>query len=92
MREEHGDGDSRSRRARSASSPVRVRIFFDDKAARFMQHRQWHPMQKITHVECGIEPMMEVSGTVEVVSWMLVGDQAEVELQRVSARYQRSAG
>jgi predicted DNA-binding transcriptional regulator YafY len=53
----------------------------------------------------GIELTMEVSGTVEVLSWVLgFGDKAEVlepgalrdqvaaELQRACARYQRSDG
>jgi proteasome accessory factor B len=79
---------------------TRVRIFFDDKVARFVRRRQWHPTQEIKRVPSGIELTMEVSGTVEVLSWVLgFGDKAEVlepgalrdqvaaELARASARY-----
>lgn len=79
---------------------TRVRIFFDEKVARFVRRRRWHPTQEVRRVPNGIELAMEVSGTVEVVSWVLgFGDQAEVlepaslrdqvaaELARASARY-----
>lgn len=79
---------------------TRVRIFFDEKVSRFVRRRQWHPTQAIKRVPGGIELTMEVSGTVEVVSWVLgFGDKAEVlepgslrdqvasELARASARY-----
>jgi len=79
---------------------TRVRIFFDDKVARFVRRRQWHPTQEIKRVERGVELTMEVSGTVELVSWVLgFSDQAEVlepqtlrdqvaaELARASAKY-----
>jgi len=84
---------------------TRVRIFFDEKVARFVRRRQWHPTQEIKRVPGGIELTMEVSGTVELVSWALgFGDKAEVlepgslrdqvaaELQRADARYQRGEG
>lgn len=86
-----------------AGPRTRVRIFFDDKVARFVRRRQWHPTQEIKRTEDGIELTMEVSGTVEIVSWVLgFGDQAEVlepqtlrdqvaaELRRASARYAAS--
>lgn len=58
---------------------TRVRIFFDDKVSRFVRRRQWHPTQEIKRVPTGIELAMEVSGTVELVSWVLgFGRQAEV--------------
>jgi predicted DNA-binding transcriptional regulator YafY len=79
---------------------TRVRIFFTEKVARFVRRRQWHPTQQIKRVEGGIELVMEVSGTVELVSWVLgFGDKAEVlepqslreevaaETQRAAARY-----
>ena len=79
---------------------TRVRIFFDEKVARFVRRRQWHPSQVIKRVPNGVELTMEVSGTVEVVSWVLgFGDKAEVlepqalrdqvaaELARASGRY-----
>lgn len=79
---------------------TRVRIFFDEKVSRFVRRRQWHPSQVIKRVPNGVELTMEVSGTVEVVSWVLgFGDQAEVlepqalrdqvaaELGRASGRY-----
>jgi predicted DNA-binding transcriptional regulator YafY len=77
-----------------------VRVFFDDKVSRFVRRRRWHPTQEVKRVPNGIELAMEVSGTVELVSWVLgFGDQAEVlepaslrdqvaaELGRASARY-----
>ncbi len=79
---------------------TRVRIFFDDKVARFVRRRRWHPTQVVKRVPGGVEFTMDVSGTVEVVSWVLgFGDQAEVlepgslrdqvaaELARAAARY-----
>jgi proteasome accessory factor B len=79
---------------------TRVRIFFGEKVARFVRRRRWHPTQEVKRVAGGIELAMEVSGTVEVVSWVLgFGDQAEIiepaslrdevaaELARASARY-----
>lgn len=66
---------------------------------------QWHPTQEIKRVPTGIELTMEVSGTVELASWVLgFGDQAEVlepeslreqigaELARATARYAPRAG
>ena len=83
-----------------AGPRTRVRIFFDEKVSRFVRRRQWHPTQEIKRVPTGIELTMEVSGTVELASWVLgFGDQAEVlepdslrdqvaaELGRASARY-----
>ncbi len=79
---------------------TRVRIFFDEKVARFVRRRRWHPTQVVKRVPAGIELTMEVSGTVELASWVLgFGDQAEVvepeslrdqvaaELARAAARY-----
>ena len=78
----------------------RVRIRFEEKVARFVRRRQWHPTQEIRRVSGGIELRMELSGTVELASWVLgFGDQAEVleppalrqqvaaELRRAAARY-----
>lgn len=82
---------------------TRVRIFFDDKVARFVRRRLWHPTQKIRRVEHGIEITMDVRGTTELASWVLgFGDQAVVlepdslrdhiggELERAAARYRPS--
>lgn len=83
---------------------TRVRIFFDEKVARFVRRRQWHPTQKIRRVDRGVELTMEVRGTTELVSWVLgFGDQAVVlepeslrdqvgaELERAAARYRTAA-
>jgi len=60
--------------------PTRVRIRFDDKVARYVQRRQWHPTQRFQrHAGGGVELTMDVQGTVELVSWVLgFGDKAEV--------------
>lgn len=85
---------------------TRVRIFFDDKVARFVRRRQWHPTQELKRVDGGVELTMEVAGTVELLSWVLgFGDKAEVrepeslreeiaaEIERAAARYrERVAG
>ena len=84
---------------------TRVRVFFDAKVARFVRRRRWHPSQVVKRVAGGIELTMEVSGTVEVVSWVLgFGDKAEVlepqslrdqvaaEFCRAAERYQAEAG
>ena len=82
---------------------TRVRIFFDEKVARYVRRRQWHPTQQVKKVAGGIELSMEVAGTVELLSWVLGwGDKAEVlepeslreeisaELARAAARYHRA--
>lgn len=82
---------------------ARVRIFFDEEVARFVRRRRWHPTQKIKRVPGGAELTMEVSGTVELVSWVLeFGDKAEVlepqvlreevaaVLDRAASRYRNS--
>lgn len=79
----------------------RVRILFDEKVARFVRRRQWHPSQKIRKVDGGILLTMDVAGSVEVPSWVLgFGDKATVlepaplrdevaaELRRAAAKYQ----
>ena len=60
--------------------PTRVRICFDDKVARYVQRRQWHPTPAVpARVGGGVEMTMDVRGTVEVVSWVLgFGDKAAV--------------
>jgi predicted DNA-binding transcriptional regulator YafY len=60
--------------------PVKVRIRFDDKVARYVQRRMWHPTQRFRKVPGGgVEMTMEVRGTVEIVSWVLgFGGTAEV--------------
>ena len=70
---------------------TKVRIFFDDKVARFVRRRLWHPTQRIKTVDGGIELTMEVAGTVEVLNWVLsYGDKAKV-LEPESLRAQTSA-
>ncbi len=78
----------------------RIRVFFDEKVARFVRRRQWHPSQKIKNVEGGIILTMDVAASVEVVSWVLgFGDKARVlepaelraeigkELRRAATQY-----
>ncbi|MFL5305286.1 MAG: helix-turn-helix transcriptional regulator [Polyangia bacterium] len=56
-----------------------VRIRFDEKVARYVQRRMWHPTQKFRPVPGGVEMTMDVRGTTEVVSWVLgFGRTAEV--------------
>jgi len=56
-----------------------VRIWFDDKVARYVQRRMWHPTQRFRPAAGGVEMMMEVRGTTELVSWVLgFGDKARV--------------
>lgn len=50
---------------------TRVQIWFDDRVARYVQRRMWHPTQRFRRVEAGIEMTMEVQGVTEVVSWVL---------------------
>jgi len=61
---------------------TRVRVWFDEKVARYVQRRMWHPTQRFRRAggaRGGIEMTMEVRGTVEVVSWVLgFGGTAEV--------------
>jgi proteasome accessory factor B len=77
-----------------------IRIFFDEKVARFVRRRRWHPSQSIRNVESGIILTMKVAPSAEVVTWVLgFGDQATVlepstlrndvaaELRRAAARY-----
>jgi predicted DNA-binding transcriptional regulator YafY len=59
--------------------PVRARIFFTDKVARYVTRRLWHPSQKFRRRSGGIEMSLNVNGTVELASWILsFGDQVEV--------------
>jgi predicted DNA-binding transcriptional regulator YafY len=84
---------------------TRVRIFFDEKVARFVKRRLWHPTQQIHRVSGGIELSMDVAGTTELVSWVLgFGDKAEVlepeslrdeisaEIRQAAARYASGGG
>jgi proteasome accessory factor B len=49
-----------------------VRIRFDEKVARYVQRRMWHPTQRFRKVTGGgVEMAMDVRGTVELVSWVL---------------------
>jgi proteasome accessory factor B len=58
---------------------TRVRIRFDDKVARYVQRRMWHPTQRFRRVTGGVEMTMDVRGTTEIVSWVLgFGDKARV--------------
>jgi len=50
---------------------TRVRIWFDEKVARYVQRRMWHPTQRFRKVAGGVELTMEVRGTTEIVSWVL---------------------
>jgi len=56
-----------------------VRIWFDDKVARYVQRRMWHPTQRFRSAAGGVEMTMDVRGTTEIVSWVLgFGDKARV--------------
>lgn len=80
---------------------TRVRIRFDDKVARYVQRRMWHPTQRFKKLAGGaVELTMDVRGTVEIVSWVLgFGGTAEVlepatlraevaaDAKRAAARY-----
>jgi len=58
---------------------TRVRVWFDDKVARYVQRRQWHPTQRFHRADGGVEMTMDVRGTTELVSWVLgFGDKAKV--------------
>jgi predicted DNA-binding transcriptional regulator YafY len=59
---------------------TRVRIRFDEKVARYVQRRMWHPTQTFKKLAGGaIEMTMEVRGTTEIVSWVLgFGNKARV--------------
>jgi predicted DNA-binding transcriptional regulator YafY len=58
---------------------ARVRIWFDEKVARYVQRRQWHPSQRFRRAGGGIEMTMDVQGTTELASWVLgFGDKARV--------------
>lgn len=58
---------------------TRVRIFFDDKVARYVKRRSWHPTQEIEKVPGGIIVTLNVHGTVELMSWVLgFGERAEI--------------
>jgi predicted DNA-binding transcriptional regulator YafY len=63
-----------------AKDVTRVRIRFDEKVARYVQRRMWHPTQRFRRVaRGGIEMTMDVRGTTEIVSWVLgFGDKARV--------------
>jgi proteasome accessory factor B len=65
---------------RAQGQPVRVRIRFDAKVARYVQRRMWHPTQRFRKLPGGgVELTMDVRGTVEIVSWVLgFGATAEV--------------
>jgi hypothetical protein len=79
---------------------TQVTLLFDAKVGRFVRRRLWHPTQKITKTERGVELAMDVSGAVELMSWILGwGDKVEVlepeslreeiaaEVARVATRY-----
>jgi proteasome accessory factor B len=58
---------------------TRVRILFDEKVARYVRRRQWHPSQVIEKAANGVVLTLEVRGTVELLSWVLgFGDKAEI--------------
>ena len=82
--------------------PVRARVFFTEKVARYVKRRLWHPTRKFRRVPGGIELRVDVKGTVELSSWILsFGDQAIVrappelrdavrdEMRRAVASYAR---
>jgi proteasome accessory factor B len=81
--------------------PERIRVFFDEKVARFVRRRKWHPSQRIRNADGGIILTMNVAPSVEVITWILgFGDKARVlepaqlrteiaaELRRAAAHYE----
>ncbi len=59
--------------------PVKVKIRFSEKVARYVRRRRWHPTQRVRNVAGGVELSMEVRGTTEIVSWVLgFGQEAEI--------------
>jgi predicted DNA-binding transcriptional regulator YafY len=58
---------------------TQVRVFFDEKVARYVKRREWHPTQTIEKVNGGIILTLQVHGTVELMSWVLgFGEKAEI--------------
>lgn len=87
-----------------AGQQSEVKIRFEEKVARYVKRRQWHPTQKTEKVEGGILVSLSVNVSGELTSWVLsFGDQAEVleppalraavaaELARAAARYATTA-
>jgi proteasome accessory factor B len=82
---------------------TRVRIRFDEKVARYVQRRMWHPTQAFRKLPGGaVEMTMDARGTIEIVSWVLgfggtaevvepaaLRDEVAAELARGAARYGR---
>jgi proteasome accessory factor B len=80
---------------------TRVRVRFDEKVARYVQRRMWHPTQRFKRLpDGGVEMTMDARGTVEIVSWVLgfggtaevveparLRDEVAAELARAAARY-----
>ena len=79
---------------------TRVRLLFDASVGRYVRRRRWHPTQKITKTDRGVELAMDVSGTVELTSWILgwgskvevlepesLRDEIAAEAARVAGRY-----
>ena len=77
-----------------------VRLLFDASVGRYVRRRRWHPTQKITKTERGVELAMDVSGTVELTSWILgwgskvevlepesLRDEIAAEAARVAGKY-----
>jgi predicted DNA-binding transcriptional regulator YafY len=50
---------------------TRVRIRFDEKVARYVQRRMWHPTQRFRKIAGGVEMTMDARGTTAIVSWVL---------------------
>jgi predicted DNA-binding transcriptional regulator YafY len=74
---------------------VHVRVRFAESVAPFIRRRSWHPSQKMRTVPGGLELVMQVRGTTELVSWLLgFGAKAEVleppELRAEIAREARA--
>jgi predicted DNA-binding transcriptional regulator YafY len=69
----------------------RVRVFFDDRVARFVRRRRWHPTQQIRNVSGGIELTMDVAGTLEVANWILGFGEKAIVLEPAELRAQVAA-
>jgi predicted DNA-binding transcriptional regulator YafY len=68
-----------------------VRIFFDERVARFVRRRLWHPTQRIRNVAGGIELAMDVAGTLEIANWVLGFGANATVLEPIALRAQIAA-
>jgi proteasome accessory factor B len=62
-----------------AGATTEVRLRFAAGVARYVRRRRWHPSQRLSEVEGGLEMELRVDGTKELSSWILgFGSKVEV--------------